>query len=136
VASANWRKKIKNYFQQCCKKQNITIFVPVNKRSTIWLQKLFAGYFLALFLFIHVAKALHHHDIKPITAKEIASEKQLVAKTACDICDYYFAKDADAGTTSTQLEPPAILSPLYTDLLVEQLTSVGLPSSDRGPPSI
>ena len=108
----------------------------MNKRRTIWLQKLFAGSFLALFLFIHVAKAVHHHDIKRSTSTEIASEKQLTAKTACDICDYFFAKDSDAETTSIQLEPPVILSPLFTDFISEKLTSVGLSSSDRGPPSL
>jgi hypothetical protein len=108
----------------------------VNKRRTIWLQKLFAGHFLALFLFIHVVKALHHHDIKPTTATEIASQKQLAAKTACDICDYYFAKDAHLEIDEIQCKPPVKLSPLYTDHLSQHLTSIGLSCSDRGPPSL
>jgi hypothetical protein len=108
----------------------------VNKRRTIWLQKLFAGHFLALFLFIHVAKAVHHHDIKQTTTKEIASQKHLAANTACDICDYYFAKDAHPEMDTIQLNPPVTLSPLYTDHLSQHLTSIGLSCSDRGPPSL
>jgi hypothetical protein len=108
----------------------------VNKRRPIWLQKLFAGSFLALFLFIHVIKALHHHDIKQTTSKEIASQKQLTPKTACDICDYYFAKDAHPEMDAIQLNPPVTLSPLYTDQLSQSCTSIGLSGSDRGPPSL
>jgi hypothetical protein len=89
-----------------------------------------------LFLFIHVVKALHHHDIKQTTSKEIASQKQLAAKTACDICDYYFAKDAHCEIDAIQCNPPVKLSPLFTGHLSQSCTSIGLSCSDRGPPSL
>jgi hypothetical protein len=109
----------------------------VNKRRTIWLQKLFAGHFLALFLFIHVVKALHHHDIKQPASKEIASQKHLASNTTCDICEYYFAKDAHPEMDVIQLDPPVQRSPIYTDHHLSQyLTSIGLSCSDRGPPSM
>ena len=107
----------------------------MKKRKIIWLPKLLAGCLLALFLFIQVVKALHHHDIKQTFAKEIPSGKHVEAKTECAICDYYFAKDANAKTASIQLESPVILSPFYTDCLSKKLTSIGLSSTDRGPPS-
>ncbi len=102
----------------------------------ILLQQLTAGFFLALFVFIHVVKLTHHHHSTQPVAKANEFEKQIRISTDCSVCDYYFVKDSHNQTNSLQIEAPHPTSPSYADFFSPRITSIGLHSSDRGPPSL
>ncbi len=97
-------------------------------------KKIAAGLLLALLVFIHTEKAVHHHE------KVIAKSQQSGFTTAsnnisCAICDYVFAKDADMPVQSIISfradyfqKQSAPLIPHHNRLVVFQIT-------DRGPPA-
>ena len=85
-----------------------------------------------VFLFIHLAKAVHTHEH---TAKAFSVEQTVQKSSDCPICDYHITKDADCQTI---LFSPGsdILSICYDCVAYKSriTTSVGLSYSDRGPP--
>jgi hypothetical protein len=108
----------------------------VNKHATLLLQKTTAGFFLLLFLFIHGAKLIHQHDYQQTVAGKITDNKTNVASAECAVCDYYFVKDSHNETASITIETLVADTPSYSGFLSQQITSIGLASSDRGPPSL
>ncbi|MEO5947482.1 MAG: hypothetical protein ABIP79_11750 [Chitinophagaceae bacterium] len=99
------------------------------------LKKIAVGLLLALLVFIHTEKAVHHHK------KSVATSQQNGYTTAsnnflCSICDYVFAKDADVPvqfilsiSVDYSQEQSAQLISHYNRVIIFQIT-------DRGPPAV
>lgn len=91
---------------------------------------------LALFLTLHIGKALHHHSSTRLDTKGAAAAHHLTSAADCDICDFEIAKNGDVVvpvfTSSIQQEP--LLHQAHS--LRKKMASIGLSFSDRGPPLI
>jgi hypothetical protein len=106
----------------------------VNNRKTIWIEKLIAGFFLAVFLLVHAGKATHQHDTLLFSTKEISASSAVAQATDCSICDYHLTKDNYHFTGFPQVqntEPSPFSSSFYH---TPRVTSIGSASSGRGPP--
>lgn len=102
-------------------------------RNTIS-KKIAAGLLLALLVFIHTEKAVHHHE-KGIVKSQQSGYTNSSQSILCSICDYVFAKDADVQAESIisfsvdyYKEQSAILISHSNKIVVFQI-------SDRGPPA-
>jgi hypothetical protein len=104
------------------------------KRNYTILQKLLAFLLLMVFLFIHVAKAVHRHEP---TTTGFSFELKVQKSSDCAICDYHLAKDADLHTAT--IEPTQNVLSAYCNMVAYQsrlTSSIGLSYSDRGPPAL
>ncbi len=85
-----------------------------------------------VFLFIHVAKAVHKHaDVATGFAFGLKVEKT----NDCPICDYHITKDADWHTVVCS--PAPLVLTTYTHIIAYQsriTSSIGCSYTDRGPP--
>jgi hypothetical protein len=107
----------------------------VNKKGVIFLQRLTAGFFLALFLFVHVAKAMHQHDAVPSFSKAISGAAEVSGEKDCSVCDYQLAEDSFHFNEFPQAKEIKQTQPLYSFYNTPVFTSIGSSSSGRGPPS-
>jgi len=111
-------------------------FAFVIKRKAIFIQRLIAGLFLALFLFIHVVKISHHHHQAQSISKEISKGLQASSSYSdCSICDYQVAKDSYHFNDFPSLQKTSKHFSSYSFYHSPFLTSIGSTSSGRGPPS-
>lgn len=118
-------------------KENNLTFGILKRSNTILTKQPIAGLLLALFLFIHVVKLTHHHDSKQTVSKAVTTVSKVVSISPdCAVCDYHFIKDSDNETATIHIQPPVISLPSYAAFLSQRTTSIGLHSSDRGPPSL
>ena len=116
-------------------KLNSLIFAAVNKKRTILLQQIFAGFFLALFLFVHIIKFTHTHTIVPAAEKGYSKSNKASGSGNCSICDYQVAKDVHHFHDFYFVTVPAKRLFTYASHHTPFVTSVGATSSGRGPPS-
>ncbi len=107
----------------------------MNKRKAILLQRLAAGFFLALFLFIHVAKAAHQHESVPSFAKYVAGSIKVSQTSDCSICEYQLTKDSFHFHEFPQVNVIKQILSSYSFYHTSFVTSIGSTSSGRGPPA-
>lgn len=123
--------------QQCCITEHSLTFAPLNKKATILLNSVTTVLFILLFAIIHTVKLFHHHNDSLFPEKS-EKGKQAISKSkaTCAVCDYHFTKDADVPICSIVVQPSIIYFTVRHFYILPFTTSVGLPSSDRGPPAI
>lgn len=107
----------------------------MNKKRTILLQQIFAGFFLALFLFIHIVKFTHTHTTAHPAEKGYSTISKASNSGNCSICDYQVAKDAHHFHDFYVVTGPVKKLCTYASYHTPFVTSVGATSSGRGPPS-
>ena len=115
-------------------KSNSLIFALLNKRITILLQQVLAGFFLALFFFVHVVKVTHHHNLPAPAVKGISHGEKATASADCSVCAYQLAKDScylHSFPLLLTVKEHAVKYPLLDKLFV---TSIGSGATGRGPP--
>lgn len=89
---------------------------------------------LMVFLFIHVAKAVHRHEG---TTTGFSFELKVQKSSDCAICDYHLTKDADLH--SATIAPAQNFCSAGCTIISYQsrlTSSIGLSYSDRGPPAL
>lgn len=110
------------------------IFVPLKMNRTILLKRIAAFLMIVLFISIHIVKAHHGHGAN--TANHLSSINDNVkADTDCAICQYHFVKDGALPFFQPTITPPAKLVKIYYTFSTPVNTSIGLLSSNKGPPS-
>jgi hypothetical protein len=120
-------------FQHCCKSYFFLYLRPVKRNNTI-LQKLLAFLLLMVFLFIHVAKAVHRHER---AATGFSFELKVQKSGDCAVCDYHLTKDADLQTANIESAQDVLSASCNIVCYQSRLTSsIGLSYSDRGPPAL
>lgn len=85
-----------------------------------------------VFLFIHVAKAIHKHERPGIT---FSFQLKVQKSSDCPICDYHIAKDGDLPVVL--FSPAQNMLPGCYQIIPYQsqlISSIGLSYADRGPP--
>jgi hypothetical protein len=103
----------------------------VKRKKTI-IKKLLAFSGLVLFLFIHVAKAVHKHDKNGV---KFSSGTKVHLSTDCPICDYHITKDADLPTEDLLPEKETHFTCYHNTYFSRLTSSIGLSYADRGPPA-
>lgn len=109
------------------------IFVQVSTGATIFLPRLFAGFYLALFLFIHVVKLTHHHN--PVQPSLNGFSKNALSNSSdCSICSYEVAKDSHHFHGFVSVLKTGEYSTVCVFYNRPLVTSRGSAFSGRGPP--
>ena len=92
-----------------------------------------AGFLLALLVFIHTEKAVHHHEsiIAKTQQEGISSSSKAFV---CSICDYVFAKDAGLLYLPAVKIPVTYFEEEFKELQSLYHTSVTFSCIGRGPP--
>lgn len=111
----------------------IPTFAIVKGKGFIQPVQVIAAFMLIIFVCIHITKSLHHHALQQESAQAF---KSTIKDADCGICDYHFVKDAHDDVHPIDIIIPAVLSVHYKSLKAIPTTSIGSPSSDRGPPSL
>ena len=93
------------------------------------IQKLSTSFLAVLLLFIYTAKAFHTHNYSFKNVTEASYQ------SVCPICDFQFAKDADATVSIVVITTPVIFIQVYHHYTLQQPVSFCITSSVRGPPS-
>ena len=110
----------------------------MNFLRTKYFKQTSAAIFLSLFVFIHVVKAFHTHDLSSGAFSTNANKNAatLKANFTCAICDFQLAKDSDAAIISFNIETPihCLAAQYFYQLPVS--TSFAIASDNKGPPSI
>jgi hypothetical protein len=123
-------------FNLVAKNKKWPTFANVNKKRAIVFPRLIAGFFLALFLFIHAVKTTHHHEPVQSYSKAISGSEKFSAEKNCSICDYQVTKDSyhfhEFPSVATA-EKSGSYDSFYNTPFI---TSIGSVSSGRGPPTI
>jgi len=110
-------------------------FAELQKNTTIFVKRVTALFLIALFIFIHAVQIHHHHDnILSIDAAN--SGQDIVKSIGCDICKYHFVKEGALPIVYQQIEILRSLDKPLIALSISPVTSIGLSSSGRGPPSV
>jgi hypothetical protein len=106
----------------------------MNKKITIQKQAL-AILFLGVFLFIHLGKAIHSHELTSIAYQDSPTEQ--VSSTAdCPVCDFHLTKDTEHQVATIDLELPLPGFIQKTSFQSRRPSSIELTFSDRGPPAL
>lgn len=112
----------------------ILSFVPVNFFRNTIIKCITAGFLLALLVFIHTEKAVHHHE--SIIAK---TQKEGISTSSnsfvCSICDYVFAKDAglpDLPVINVLAKFKGLDNSVFYSCYITSFSSC---IADRGPPA-
>jgi hypothetical protein len=107
----------------------------VPARKDIPFNSLTAGFFLALFLFIHGAIASHQHDSVKSVCKRMVAATEVSQESDCSICDYHFSKDGYHFNNFPQVQKIQEALYAYSFYNTPFITSIGSTSSGRGPPA-
>jgi hypothetical protein len=99
------------------------------------LQKLTAGFFLALLLFVYAAKATHQHQPVPSFSKGISDCAEVSQSSECSICAYQLTQDSFHFNGFYEVIKPEQTRSFYSYYNTPFLTSIGSASSGRGPPA-
>lgn len=97
-------------------------------------KKIAAGLLLALLVFIHTEKAVHHHE-KGIAKSQQTGYTTVSNNILCSICDYLFAKDADIPAQSILSFSVDYCQEQSSQLISSNSTTVVFQITDRGPPA-
>ena len=92
--------------------------------------------FIALMVVAYSVKSFHTH---PGKLPQKHAEHNVIHKSdaSCSICDFHFSKDASDLTYFCEFVPADYLKrSAYKHKAAQRITSIGLASSDRGPPAI
>jgi len=97
------------------------------------IKKIAASILLALFAFMHTAKALHIHAGSTCIQKgEVITAS---AKTSCDICDYQAAKEPCLVASEIEYAYPLFAGKEYSVQPQSVFSKISLSYTSRGPPS-
>ena len=108
----------------------------MNKRPKHILRLATAVVLLGIFVFVHVAKALHTHSIVSSISKLADETEKVQTSSHCATCDYHLTKDTYYETASFELKEAPPYQPVYLFYKSYLFSSVGLHYSDRGPPAL
>lgn len=128
------QKKIFFEFVTSLQKSNISYIRSMNKIVTIQKQVL-ALLLLGVFLFIHIGKSMHTHEISVLAEKSFPTE-QVSKSNDCPVCDFHFTKDAEHEVKTNELSQPLPVAIQHTAFQSRHTASIGLSYSDRGPPAL
>ncbi len=106
-------------------------------RST-YFKKTSAVIFISLFVFVHVVKALHTHEISIVYSQQSCNKSDATVKAdfSCSICDFQIAKDSDASTSNIQFITPERCIVLFSTYILPEYNSIVGSSSGTDPPSL
>lgn len=106
----------------------------MNAKSTIQKQ-LLALLLIGVFLFIHVGKAFHSHELLGNT-DNVCQTGQVSKSNDCSVCDFHFTKDTEHQIITVNTEHPTPILVQHAFLQSRKASSIGLSYADRGPPAI
>jgi hypothetical protein len=102
-------------------------------RNTIF-KSITAGLLLALLVFIHVEKAVHHHE-NIITNTHQEGFSTASKSYVCSICDYVFARDAGLPDLPVAHIPVSYFEKEQVNFSSDYYSPVFFSITDRGPPT-